>query len=127
MEVIKFEKSSIDNVLAKLDSKKIGELTFGAIEIDKNGTIISYNAAEGDITGRDPKDVIGKNFFKEVAPCTNKPEFYGKFVEGVKSGKLDTMFEYLFDYNMKPTKVKVYMKKSLTNDNYWIFVNRIIY
>ena len=63
--------------------------------------------AEGAITGRDPKAVIGKNFFKDVAPCTNTPAFKGAFDAGVKSGKLSVMFDYVFDYNMKPTKVKV--------------------
>ncbi|MGM0951366.1 MAG: photoactive yellow protein [Pseudomonadota bacterium] len=125
MEIVKFGSSDIENSLAKMDEKKLDELAFGAIQLDKNGRIMQYNAAEGGITGRDPKSVIGKNFFKDVAPCTQGKEFEGRFREGVKNDNLNAMFEYVFDYQMKPTKVKVHMKKALSGDSYWIFVKRL--
>jgi len=86
---------------------------------------LRYNEAEGAITGRDPKAVIGKNFFQEVAPCTDGPEFRGRFRDGVASGDLNITFEYLFTFQMRPTKVSVRMKKSLTGDSYWVFVKRL--
>ncbi|MFW6380288.1 MAG: photoactive yellow protein [Halorhodospira sp.] len=125
MEHVAFGSDDIENSLAKMDDAQLDQLAFGAIQLDANGNILQYNAAEGDITGRDPKAMIGKNFFKEVAPCTDSPEFYGKFKEGVASGNLNTMFEYTFDYQMTPTKVKVHMKKALSGDSYWIFVKRV--
>lgn len=125
METVRFGGDDIENSLAKMDDKKLDELAFGAIQLDANGKIIQYNAAEGGITGRDPKSVIGKNFFTEVAPCTQSKEFQGRFKEGVKNGDLNTMFEYVFDYQMTPTKVKVHMKKAISGDTYWIFVKRL--
>ncbi|MBC7501544.1 MAG: photoactive yellow protein [Herminiimonas sp.] len=125
LELIGFGKSDIENVLNKMSPKDIDKLAFGAIELDKNGTVLKYNAAEGAITGRDPGTVIGKNFFRDVAPCTAKPAFKGVFDAGVKEGNLNTMFEYVFDYEMKPTKVKVHMKKSINGESFWIFVKRI--
>ncbi len=125
MEVVSFGSDDIENSLAKMSDGDLDKVAFGAIELDKNGSIIKYNAAEGDITGRDPKAVIGKNFFKEGAPCTNSPEFQGRFAEGVKNGNLNAMFEYTFDYNMTPTKVKVHMKKALSGESYWVFVKRV--
>jgi len=125
MEVVKFGEDDIENTLSKMNDKDLDGLAFGAIQLDKNGRILQYNAAEGDITGRDPEEVKGKNFFREVAPCTNTDEFYGKFKEGVESGDLNTLFEYTFDYNMMPTKVKVHMKKALAGDSYWVFVKRL--
>jgi photoactive yellow protein len=125
MEIVKFGAEDIENSLAKMTSKDVDGLAFGAIQLDAKGNIISYNRAEGEITGRNPEDVIGKNFFTEVAPCTNRPEFYGKFKDGVAGGDLNALFEYVFDYNMTPTKVKVHMKKALTGDTYYIFVKRL--
>ncbi|MBK1727600.1 photoactive yellow protein [Halorhodospira neutriphila] len=125
MEHVAFGSEDIENTLANMDDSQLDELAFGAIQLDGNGTILQYNMAEGDITGRNPQDVIGKNFFREVAPCTDSPEFYGKFKEGVQSGNLNAMFEYTFDYKMTPTKVKVHMKKALTGDSYWVFVKRV--
>mgnify|MGYP000001287489 CR=1 FL=1 len=124
-EVIKFGTEDIDNKLSHMSTQDLDNLAFGAVELDGNGNILRYNTAEGDITGRNPKDVIGKNFFHDVAPCTNSPEFYGKFKSGVKDGRLNAIFEYTFDYKMRPTKVKVQMKKDPKKDSYWIFVKRI--
>lgn len=123
--VIRFDRSDIDNVLNNMSDSEIDSLTFGAIELDAYGTILRYNAAESQITGRDPQAVIGKNFFKDVAPCTNKPGFRGEFDKGVRAGHLETMFEYVFDYRMNPTKVKVLMRKALVGDTYWVFVKRV--
>ena len=125
MEIVQFGSDDIENTLAKMSDDKLNDIAFGAIQLDASGKIIQYNAAEGDITGRDPGAVVGKNFFNEVAPCTNSPEFKGRFDEGIKSGNLNTMFEYVFDYEMQPTKVKVHMKQALTGDTYWVFVKRL--
>jgi photoactive yellow protein len=126
MEIVSFDDSSLANVLSKMDEKQIDDLAFGAIQLDADGTILTYNSAEGAITGRDPKEVIGKNFFTEVAPCTNRAEFRGKFDAGVKAGELNTLFEYVFDYQMQPTKVKVHMKNSMgTDGTFWMFVKRV--
>lgn len=125
MEMVRFGSDDIENSLANMDDKKLDELAFGAIQLDKDGKILQYNSAEGGITGRDPKSVIGKNFFKEVAPCTQGKEFEGRFKEGVQKGDLNAMFEYVFDYQMQPTKVKVHMKKAISGDTYWVFVKRL--
>jgi photoactive yellow protein len=125
MELVGFNKTDIDNVLNRMAEKDIDKLAFGAIELDRTGTVIRYNAAEGAITGRNPATVIGKNFFRDVAPCTSKPAFKGVFDAGVRADNLNTLFEYVFDYQMKPTKVKVHMKKALSGSNFWIFVKRV--
>ena len=125
MDILQFGSDDIENNLANMSDEDLDKLAFGAIQLDASGKVLQYNAAEGGITGRDPKSVIGKNFFKEVAPCTQSKEFQGRFQEGVKNKNLHTMFEYVFDYKMQPTKVKVHMKKALVDDSYWIFVKRL--
>lgn len=125
MDLVGFNKADIDNVLNRMAEKDIDKLAFGAIELDGTGKVLRYNEAEGAITGRSPAAVIGKNFFRDVAPCTSKPSFKGVFDAGVRDNNLNTMFEYVFDYQMKPTKVKVHMKKALSGGNFWIFVKRI--
>jgi photoactive yellow protein len=125
LSIVTFDKSDIENALKNMSDSEIDELPFGAIELDASGRILRYSVVEGAITGRDPQAVIGKNFFTEVAPCTDTPRFRGEFDQGVRTGALETMFEYVFDYEMKPTKVKVHMRKGLVGDSYWVFVKRI--
>ena len=125
LNIVGFGKADIENVLAKLSAREVDDLAFGAVQLDGKGTVLQYNAAEAGITGRDAKAAIGKNFFREVAPCTSTPRFKGVFDKGVREGDLNTMFEYTFDYNMQPTKVKIHMKKAIADDSYWIFVKRL--
>jgi len=123
--IAQFDQDDIENVLARLDAKAIDTLAFGAIQVDASGKVLAYSQRESQITGRDPKDVIGKNFFADVAPCTRRPEFYGRFQDGVKAGKLSAIFDYVFDYKMNPTRVRVHMKSALIGDTYWILVKRL--
>lgn len=124
-EIITIDPTDIENVISRMNPAEIDKLAFGAVQLDATGKILAYNAAEGDITGRNPKAVIGKNFFKDVAPCTATKAFQGVFNEGVKTGKLAAIFDYEFNDNMTPTQVRVHMKKALTGDTYWIFVKRL--
>ena len=125
LEQVKFGRSDIENVIGRMSEKQIDDLAFGAIQLDATGRIMTYNLAEGAMTGRDSRSVLGKNFFKEVAPCTSTPSFEGRFLEGVKTGNLNTIFEYTFDYQMTPTKVKVHMKQAINGASYWVFVKRL--
>ena len=125
MEILRFDQDNLANVLATMNPEEIDGLAFGAVQMDLTGKILMYNSAEGDITGRTPKDVIGKNFFDDVAPCTKSPEFYGKFEMSKDDPKFSAMFEYVFDYQMTPTKVKVHMKRGFDGNSVWIFIKRI--
>lgn len=125
MNLVTFGASDIGNSISNMTDRQIDGLAFGAIELDAKGNIIRYNVTEGSITGRKPEQVMGKNFFDEVAPCTKTPVFHGEFQKGVKAGDLNTMFEYNFDYQMAPTRVRVHMKKSIGRDTYWVFVKRL--
>ncbi len=125
MQVVQFDDEHIENVLANISDEEFNDLAFGAIQLDGTGKILKYNAMEGAITGRKPEDVIGKNFFTDVAPCTNSGEFKGRFTAGVAQGNLNVMFEYIFDYKMLPTKVNVHIKQAIADDTYWVFVKRL--
>lgn len=125
LNVVAFGKDDIENVLGTMTEVEINRLAFGAVQLDAAGKILTYNAAEAGITGRAAATVLGKNFFRDVAPCTNSPAFKGVFDEGVKAGNLNTIFEYVFDYNMAPTKVKIHMKKAMSGNSFWIFVKRL--
>jgi photoactive yellow protein len=125
LNIIGFGKEDIENVLARMTAREIDDLAFGAVQLDGQGNVLQYNAAESGITGRSREEVLGRNFFREVAPCTGTPAFRGVFLKGVREGNLNTMFEYTFDYRMAPTKVKIHMKKAISGDSYWVFVKRL--
>ncbi len=67
--------------LSGMTREELDALPYGAIKLDRQGTILSYNASEARLSGRTPESVIGRNFFTEVAPCTQVREFYDRFLE----------------------------------------------
>ena len=107
-----------------MSAEELDTLPFGVIQLDEEGKIRMYNLAEGEISGRNPEEVLGKNFFTEVAPCTNVQEFAGRFRQGVKDRNLNCTFPYLFDFRMRPTRVWVRMYFSHKTNSAWVFVMR---
>lgn len=113
------------NPAAPIDTmteEELDKLPFGAIRLDRTGKILSYNRAEANLTGRDPRRVVGRNFFTEVAPCTNVQEFAGRFREGVTSGDMHIIFPFRFDFQMAPRDVTVTLFYSRNTDSAWVFV-----
>ncbi len=106
-----FEYNGVDMavLLPRIPEELTNGLPFGLVKLDPKGRILEYNMAEGDLTGVDPKWAIGKNFFDEVALCTKTAGFYGRFVEGVRKGFLNTVFDYVFDHRSESVKVRVQM------------------
>ena len=61
-------------------------LPFGAIQLDREGTILQFNEYEANLSNRRAPETVGRNFFREVAPCTNVREFHGVFSDGLEAG-----------------------------------------
>ena len=107
MEILHLENINLADVLPRISD--INVLPFGMVKMDLTGKILEYNMAEAELTGTDPSWALGKNFFQEVATCTNTPEFYGRFAEGVKKGFLNSVFNYSFTHCEVPVRVRIHM------------------
>ena len=123
MEVIKYESFELNDIVNRIPSRIRDDLPFGMVKLDLLGNILEYNMAEAALTGFRPEDVIGKNFFLDVATCTQTPEFYGKFREGVVAGLVNIQFDYMFDREMSPTMVRVRMVQM--KNVVWLLIKRL--
>lgn len=119
-----FIDQSVISRLDSLDRSDVDSLDYGAVKVDDSGKILLYNRYESDLAGVDPSTAEGKNFFKEIAPCTNNKLFFGKFTKGVEADELNLAFNYTFTYKMKPTNVSVQMVRSDKDHTNWIFVKK---
>lgn len=114
------------DVLAKLDTfsrADLDKLPFGAVKVSDAGVISEYNRYESQLAGVPVSAAIGKNFFTQLAPCTNNAVFYGNFKKGVAAKAYSLMFVYTFSYKMKPTPVRVHLHRTAKGAN-WILVEK---
>ncbi len=65
--------------LLALPPEFLDRLPYGAISLDAEGVIRTYNTAEEELAGRTRDRTIGRNFFTDVAPCTDVQEFAGRY------------------------------------------------
>lgn len=124
MEVIRFGSDDLENRLAT-DPSRAELLPFGAIMVNQHGDVLRYNHVESGISGRSAAEVVGKNFFNDVAPCAKGQIFYNHFFRAVADGQVNTMFDYQFDYKMQATNVRIHMKSADASRGIWIFIKRV--
>jgi photoactive yellow protein len=105
-----------------LAEDEFNALPFGAIKLDTDGRILKYNLYESRLAQRDAEEVIGQNFFTEVAPCTNVQEFAGRYRQGIAEGKLNTTFPYRFLFPNRAVNVEITLILGPDGDSAWVFV-----
>jgi photoactive yellow protein len=82
-------------------------LPFGIVILDESGTVLYYNSREEQIAGRRRNEVLGKNFFRDVAPCTQVAEFYGEFGEIMSGQRPSAEFAFTFPFEARARDVEI--------------------
>ena len=108
-----------------LSAGQLDELPHGAIQLDKHGNILSYNRFESKMAGVARENALGKNFFLDVAPCTDVAHFHGKFREGVAKKNLHEKFRYHFPFKNNPRNVLITLFYNEEKDDVWVFIQPI--
>lgn len=93
-----------------LTAEQADALPWGRIRLRGTGEIVHFNLAESQLSGRAPVDVIGKNFFRDVAPCTRVADFEGR-LEALRasglSGQVETEFVFRFATGAQHVSVRI--------------------
>ncbi len=91
------------DTLDRLDAMtpdELDALDVGVVQLRDDGTVAALNAAAFQLPGlqdvEDETDVIGENFFLDLAPSTNNNLFFGRFRKGQRRGEIDARFPYTF-------------------------------
>lgn len=119
-----FVGPEIMSKLGNLTRSDVDTVPYGVVKVDTAGKIQLYNRYESDLAGVAVNSAEGKNFFTDIAPCTNNKLFFGKFKAGVEAGELNSMFNYTFTYKMKPTNVAIHLVHDKASKTNWIFVQK---
>lgn len=117
------------DTIDKLDKPTFDDLPIGAVLLNDKAKIIRYNRTEGELTNRDPSQVIGANFFLSLAVCGVSEQFQGRYKTAVKAMSYDQIFPFVFFHGMPETPMMVRMTKprvATTEPHVWILVRRIM-
>ena len=93
------ERRALLERIEEMGREEIDALPVGIITLDLDGTILRYNRTEAGYSRRLAPAQIGRNFFRDVAPCTQDAEFHGRFAELAAPGGHGTVeFDYRFRF-----------------------------
>lgn len=107
MSIMKQMNLPTSQTVPDVDFATLDLLPYGIIVVDEEGRVLYYNAREEEIAHRRREDVLGKNFFTEVAPCTQVQEFYGRFNETMHRAGLVADFHFNFPFPERPREVEI--------------------
>lgn len=103
-----FDAVDLGARLCQMTDAELDELPFGVVEMDHGAVVLRYNAAESRRAGLPRDRVVGRHFFREVAPCSNNRHVAERFTLDA----LDETIAYTFSMRMKPVPVTLRMLKS---------------
>lgn len=112
--------------LSRLSVADIDALPFGFIGLAPDGTIRKYNRYEADLARTDPQSVLGRNFFRDLAPCTQVKEFEGRFRDfAAGAGESTLSFDFVFTFRHGAQKVRIGFVRSPMAEEVIVTVNRV--
>ena len=74
------------------------QLPVGVVLLDGLGRVVQYNRYEEVLAGRSRDDVLGREFFREVAPCMNVRELGGRFYDEIGRAPIALQLEFSFPF-----------------------------
>lgn len=117
-----FNAASVDDRSdAELDA-----LQFGVIALDEEGTVLRYNLYESRLARLDRNQVVGRNFFQDIAPCTRSDEFQGRFRTMVAAGSQPPIvrFDFVFDFKFGAQDVSIELLRAPGAARFYLLINR---
>ena len=115
-----FKQEDLFDVLEHYEAKDFNKFDYGVVRMDRSGNIKAYNSYNSDLAADASKEVMGQNFFTQVAPCTNNfmvAEKYDSF-----EGKLDETLDYILTYRVKPSPVTLRMLAKNSSENQYLLI-----
>ena len=119
--VMNFEDTAGLARLEAMSAQALDDLVFGVVRMRADGEVVAYNAVESRMAGLSKERVLARNFFVDVAPCTNNFMVAERFISECE---LDATLDYVFSLRMKPTPVKLRLLKSASADHMYMLVKR---
>ena len=93
------------------NSSSLNTLPFGLLELDKAGVIIRYSPALETNPEVPAKEILGRDFFREVAPVAEVKEFQSRFHAFTAGGQSVDKFTCAFPSAQGQIKVQIMLAR----------------
>lgn len=117
-----FQSPDLLSSLLTATTEDLDGLDFGVILMTPDGTVTAYNAPETRLSGLSREKVIGRHFFKQIAPCTDNFMVSHRFET---EPDLDATIDYVFTLKMRPTPVKLRLLRAADADRMALAVRTV--
>ncbi len=104
------------------DAAGLDALAFGVVQVDATGRVLRCNGAFATLCGVPAATAVGSDLFRDVIPGAGVPAFRGRFLDGVRSGRLSERFRFVFGFDAAPVLAAIAMEASHEAGRYWIAV-----
>lgn len=102
---LSFDDPALPEALVLATEEDLKRAPFGVVRMEPSGRVTLYNDAEQRLSGLSERQTLGKNFFSDVAPCTNNFMVAEKY----RREELDEVQGYVFTFAMEPREVTLRM------------------
>lgn len=123
MTVLAYAQDDPDNPLAGLSRVDVERLPFGAVELDRAGTVIGHIDTE---PGGGPSPVAsgaGTSFFSQLAPWAGRSRIADEFKTGAANGAMNVVFDCAV--RDLAYKVRIHLKISPILGTFWVFIKKL--
>ncbi|RMG74912.1 MAG: PAS domain-containing protein [Bacteroidetes bacterium] len=121
-KTLNFSEQDAFRVLDDAPEVVLDQADFGIIKMTRKGEVMHYNPYESALAGIAPQDALGKNFFTQIAPCTNNFMVAARFMQ--EEEPVDETIPYVFTYKMTPTKVTLRLLAPRGEDHVYLLVKK---
>jgi photoactive yellow protein len=84
---------------------------FGLLELDAAGTVIRYSPAAEQNSPMQPEQILGRNFFTEVAPCAQVNELKSRFLSFMAFGDSVQKFSITCPVEEQSIKIQIMLAR----------------
>ncbi len=120
------ENQAILDHIEAMGESELDELPVGVITLGLDAKILRYNKMEAQLARLDQRSQLGKDFFKDVAPCTANPEFQGRFLAlaAKPEGGVEN-FDYTFRFSWGAQRVHITFIRKPNREDVDVLVTRV--
>lgn len=125
MAAISFSDTDLARRVEALTEDEIDCLPFGAVRLDRDGSVTFYSKTERTQSGYQSRPALGRNFFLDIAPCMADNAFRDRIEAACLAGELDVELGWIGDF-ADPDREMVIRIQSTADGGMWIFLSREI-